>query len=555
MHTILLGQIILEVTIHWGQFPVEEVARKTHMFRATGLGIANTASIHMLMGHPYDSEESRNVASSLMSIMTGYSYFTSALMAKKLGAFEKYDINKTSMLEVIRNHARVSGARTDKYERFSYKPVKLNHNILHKLGLGSMSNLTKNVWNNTVELGEKCGFRNAQVTVIAPTGTIAFAMSCEATSIEPFFAHSIYKKLAGGGGMMIVNPLIPQVLKKLGYNDEEIKIASKEIEIGEIESCDIIKKEHLSIFDTANKCGKGQRYISPMGHVKMMASLTPMVSGAISKTVNLPKEATVEEISSIFIESYRLGVKGLTVYRDGSKASQPLNTTTGEVSEVTKFEELQYKDLVKIAYKFQKDNSEFPKRNRPSGILSAKKHEAIIDGIKLLINVAFYDDGKLAEIYIVADKEGSLIKGLLDSLSKLISKMIQYSIPVEDIIRTLKGQKYEPHGYVSLHPYIKFVDSISDLVSKILEIEIGDYSSCQVKPKTETKVVKKAIKVSESNQIPIKEETIKPKAKDISKIKGRKLYGQTCPECGSDKMIQNGVCKVCANCGQTTGCS
>lgn len=498
------------------------------------------------MGLPYDSDEARAVASGLTSLLTGYSYFTSSLIAKKLGTFEKYDINKKYMLEVIRNHARVSGARNDKYERLLYKPIKLNHSILHKLNLDDLSNTVKQIWEDTINLGENYGFRNAQVTVIAPTGTIAFAMDCEATSIEPFFAYVIYKKLAGGGGMSIINPLIPQTLKNLNYEQENIKSITKEIENGNIENCDLIKKEHLAIFDTANKIGKGNRFIDPMGHVKMMASLTPMVSGSISKTVNLPTEATIEDMSNIFLESYKLGIKGITVYRDNCKASQPLNTSMTDETKNTKFEDMKYNDLVKTAYDLAK-KVENPVRNIPQGILEGHKHRAVIDGLKLQIKIFRYrKTNKICEIYITADAEGTLIKGLLDSLSKQTSKLLQYNAPIKDIIKSLKGQKYEPHGFVTDHPYIKFADSISDLIAKVLEIEIGDYSSCQVKPENyiETNHITK-IQNNQNNDIKIK--TTEPK--------GEKVYGKTCPMCGSSHMRKNGTCYVCEDCGSTTGCS
>lgn len=547
LHTVFLWELVLEFTVHWGQFPVEEVARKTHMFRTTGLGIANTASIHLLMGHPYDSEEARTVAASIMSMMTGYAYLASALMAKKVGTFEAYSINEQYMLEVIRNHARVSGSRSDKYERLNYKPVKLNHALLNKLGWNNVSENVKLVWNATVAAGEKYGYRNAQATVIAPTGTIAFAMDCEATSIEPFFAHTIYKKLVGGGGMVIVNPLIEKALSQLGYRDDELTIISEAINAGNIESCPLIKPEHLAIFDTANKIGTGQRYIAPMGHVKMMAALMPMVSGAISKTVNLPKEATKEDMSFIFFEAFKLGVKGITCYRDGCKATQPLNNTTALDKKVT-LADLGYHDLLKKAQDMQYA-ALHPERIKPHGIVDGHKHVAVLDGLKLQVKIFFYEETKeICEIYVTADKEGTLVKGLLDSLSKQMSKMFQYNVPIQDIIKSLKGQKYEPHGFVTEHPYIKYADSISDLIAKILEIEIGDYSSCQVKPV----VAEMAKQVIAATSKPAMVEIKKP---DLHAAKGERVYGKTCPSCGSNKMQKNGTCYVCIECGSTTGCS
>jgi len=543
LQAILLGQLILEATINKGQFPTEDVARRTHLFRTTGLGIANLAGLLLVLGLPYDSDESRNLASSLMSICTGYSYFTSSLMAKEIGAFAKYEINKSYMLEVIRNHARVSGAREDKYERLTYKPIKLNHSLLNTLGFKYLSDNVKTIWNNTIKLGEEHGYRNSQTTVIAPTGTIAFAMDCEATSTEPFFAHIIYKKLASGGGMSIVNPLIPLALRNLGYSEEDINIINDKITAQQIESCPQLKEEHLPIFDTANKCGSGTRYIQPMGHVKMMAALTPMVSGAISKTVNLPNNATVNDFEQVQLESWRLGVKGIALYRDNCKASQPLNSTDDTNSEL-KFEDMKYKDLVKIAYDLS-SKLERPVRNKPKGILDGHKHCAVIDGLKLQIKLFRYQDtNKICEIYVTADAEGTLAKGLLDSLSKQTSKMLQYNAPITDVIKSLKGQKYEPHGFVTEHPYIKYADSISDLLAKILEIETGDYSSCQIKPEGYVKTDHDIIEVISKSPNQIK------KSKE-----GTKVYGKSCSSCGSSHMRKNGTCFVCEDCGTTTGCS
>jgi ribonucleoside-diphosphate reductase alpha chain len=341
-HAVTLAQIILEVTIHWGQFPTEDIARRTHYFRTTGQGIANTGALHMIMAHPYDSEVARNVGAAVIGILTGHAYTVSALMAEKIGAFPKYNINKAAMLKVIRNHARAAGAIISDFEELSYTPVSINHDLLINNNLANLSEYVKTSWLNALNIGSKYGYRNAQVSVIAPTGTIALAMDCATTSIEPFFAHVVYKKLAGGGMMELVNPYISIALKKLGYTPDQIKdieeyVLRKEtvtqngysyerIADGKLEGCPHLKEEHLPVFDTANVCGSGKRVITPMAHVKYVAALTPLVSGAISKTVNLPHAATVEDFNTVHIDAWRLGVKCIALYRDGSKASQPLNS-------------------------------------------------------------------------------------------------------------------------------------------------------------------------------------------------------------------------------------
>jgi ribonucleoside-diphosphate reductase alpha chain len=378
-HAIALIQLVLEATIHHGQFPTEDIARRTHMFRATGLGIANTGTLHMLMGHPYDSDEARTIAASLMSLVTGYSYFTSSLMAQEIGPFEKFNINKKYMLEVIRNHARVSGARKDAYERLSYKPVELDHAILSELGYEDISNEIKNVWTDAVSYGEAFGYRNAQVTVLAPTGTISFAMDCGTTSIEPNFGLVVFKKLAGGGYMKMVNPAIEITLNLLGYEEVQIKeIMEYILEHGIVEGAPYVKEQHYAIFDTANKANGGTRFISPMGHVKMLAALTPMVSGSISKTVNLPSDATVDDFKMINIEAWRLGIKSIALYRDGSKASQPLNSITKDKEK--SIEDMTYAELMEYAKSLK---SELDKKNSGEVVNDIIPETFIHDGVEM----------------------------------------------------------------------------------------------------------------------------------------------------------------------------
>lgn len=545
-HAIKLIQLVLESTIHWGQFPTKDIARKSYKFRTTGLGLTNLGMLFMLMAIPYDSDEARTIAASLSSIMTGYSYYISALIAEKVGSFECFEINKHHMLKVIKNHALAALGDKENLRDLAYTPLVINHNILKKMGLKSISKYLEAIWNNTIEAGENFGFRNAQVTVLAPTGTIAFAMDCATTSSEPFFSHVAYKKLVGGGFMEIVNPAIPAALNKLEYSEEEIEkiveyVLRKDengiIVDGKIEGAPFLKPEHYNIFDTANKCGTGIRFISPEGHVKMMGAITPHITGAISKTVNLPNEATVEDIKKIYELSWKIGVKSIALYRDGCKACQPLNTAKGKrkeksLKDYTYNELLQFAQSKGIIYK--------PLRVKPLGIRQAHVHEAAIDGLKLYITTSFYDNGSLGEIYVSSGRQGSLTKGLLDSLSTTISKMLQYGVPPQDIASMYRGQKYEPSGYVTGHPYIKFVDSISDLISKIIDIELGDYSHCQVKPES----------LGKEN---IKEYNLYNK--NLNYTSNDFLYGEVCPTCKSTKMVKNGTCKVCTECGTTTGCS
>lgn len=563
LHIIALNQLLLEASIHWGQFPTKDIARKTYLFRTTGLGIANLSSLLMVMGLPYDSKEARTLASSLVGILTGYSYYISSLMAKEIGPFEKYELNKPYMLKVIRNHCRVVGVLNSPYENLNYIPIQVNHALLKSLNLDNLSKALKDVWNLALSSGETYGYRNAQVSVIAPTGTISFAMDCSATSIEPFFSHMVYKKLSGGGYMTLSNPIISYALRNLGYSEDEVNdiihyITRKEIVCdsgiqyeriidGKIEGAPHLKEEHLAIFDTANLCGTGERYIAPEGHVKMVAALTPLISGAISKTVNLPNIATVDDFKNIIIMSWELGVKGISLYRDGSKFSQPLNTSLTKNSD-TKLDDLSYGELLLKAKSMEKSLSISTKRHKPIGIRYGTTHPAQIEDVKIYTTVNRNENDDICEIYITTDREGTIIMGLLNSLSKSISIMLQYHVPASDISKMLRGQKYEPYGFVQKHPYIKYVSSISDLISKIIDIELGDFSRCQIKP---SKTLCKDNSSSSRKEISADKET---KSLSITDT-GDRIYGSTCPTCSSTKMVKNGTCMVCLDCGSTTGCS
>jgi ribonucleoside-diphosphate reductase alpha chain len=434
------------------------------------------------------------------------------------------------------------------YEDLSYMPARVDNRLLDSIGYDYMSDALKGVWSEAMDAGKRYGYRNAQVTVLAPTGTIAFAMDCATTSSEPFFSHVVYKKLVGGNFMEIINPCIPQTLEKLGYSLDEINditayVLRKEggvIVDGKIEGAPHLRTEHYKIFDTANKCGTGERYILPEGHVKMMAALTPNVTGAISKTVNVPNSATEEDIKNIYLLSWKLGVKAIAIYRDGCKETQPLNTAAGANKEKT-LEELPYDELLEKAKNTKPIYK--PLRVKPSGIRSARVHEACINGLKLYITTSFYENGNIGELYVSSGRQGSLVKGLLDSISTTISEMLQYGVPAEDISRMYRGQKFEPSGFVTGHPYIKYVDSISDLISKIIDIELNNFTYCQAKPDF-IDSNENSLQAGNTSFVDTKNYS----AKDF-------LYGEVCPVCKSNKMIKNGTCKVCTECGSSTGCS
>ena len=530
LHTIFLIQLALEATIHWGQFPTEDIARRSYLFRTTGLGLTNLGTLFMCMGLPYDSDEARNIGAALCSLITGYSYYTSALMAEKVGPFPCYEINKLAMKRVIHNHARAtSNTGAVGFKDLSYEPVCIDTEIIGSLGYDAILEHLHEVWVDAIAAGEKHGYRNAQVTALAPTGTISFAMDCATTSSEPFFSHVAYKKLVGGNYMAIVNPAIPAALNWLGYSEKQIaditgyvmqKNDKGELLDGKIEGAPYLINEHYEVFDTANKCGTGSRAISPAGHVKMMGALTPHITGAISKTVNLDSEATIDDVKDIYRYAWQLGIKAITVYRDGCKSTQPLNSH--KAADVDDPQRVELRHI------------------KPLGIRNARVHEAEINGMKLYITVSFYEDRRVGEIYVTAGRQGSLIKGLLDSLSTTVSKMLQYGVPAAEIARIYRGQKYEPNGIVIGHPYIKFVDSISDLISKIIDIERGDFNYCQLKPDGYV-------------TLPPKDQLRDPARNRYNY--GDYVHGETCPNCKDNKMIRNGTCSVCSACGTTTGCS
>ncbi|MCL2350221.1 MAG: vitamin B12-dependent ribonucleotide reductase [Defluviitaleaceae bacterium] len=664
-HVIKLVQMVLEATIHWGQFPTADIARKSYKFRTTGIGLTNLGALLMHMGLPYDSERARSLVAALCSIMTGCSYHTSALMAETIGSFEFYDINAEHMQRVIRNHAAAAGVR-EGFEEMPYEPMVIKHDNLYRIGMGELIDTLKECWAAAIEHGAQHGYRNAQVSVLAPTGTIAFAMDCDSTSAEPFFSHVAFKKLVGGGSMIVENGAIVHGLKKLGYAPKQIEniveyIMRKDdngnLVDGKIEGAPFISDnpEHLRVFDTANRCGSGERFLSPEAHVKMLAALTPHVTGAISKTVNLPRTATPDYIKEIYRLSWQLGVKAVALYRDGSKENQPLNNdkkethgrvkprgirkarvheaifaeagtrvyvivsfygkddgelegklaevfiVSGRQGSLTKglleamgigiSKSLQHgmpADEIADMYKgqiyepnglvtghpFVKNASSISDlvsqiiakeaggydledvapvkasykngggRTKPVGIRAAHIHEARVDATQVFVIASYYgnDDKKkldttkdknpLCEIFVFCGEQGTTVKGMLGSLARTISISLQSGVPAQNIAKMNRHQAYDPAGLVSGHPYIGAVSSVSDLISKVIEISYGDYTNCQMKPEGETTTTTKT--------------SFNPQ--EI-------LYGENCTSCGSDKMVQSGVCKVCVNCGTTTGCS
>lgn len=541
LHAITLIQMVLEATIHWGVFPTKQIAKNTYMYRTTGLGLTNIGAFLMTYGIPYDSDEGRAIASALCGIMTAQSYATSAQMAKRLGAFKEYDKNKNAMLNVISKHK----------EAFDNIPTELVSSILSTSNLNHIDS----IWADAQVKGNKYGFRNAQVTVLAPTGTIAFAMDCDSTSSEPFFSHMTYKKVADGSFMEIVNQIIPVALERIGYDKNQISDIVEYIKTGDgkIEGAPHLKEEHLPIFDTANRCGSGTRYLSPEAHVKMVAAIQPHISGGISKTVNLPADATVEDIKNIYLMAWKLGCKCIALYRDGSKVVQPLTTTKDDVKDPEDITKLSYMELVDVVKDLMKQVEELKGNNQidrkrlpyePTCIKNAVK----MDGFTFHIQRSFYDDGRLGEIFATVGKQGDTVKGLMEVLCVLISKTLQYGIPADVISSILRNTEFSPKGLVQQHPNIKSAMSIPDLISKFIDISVGDYTYCQVKPE---EIESKPIQPTQgylNNEIDT--DSLKKTA-----VVAKRVYGKRCNECGSGHIVKAGTCYYCQECGSSTGCS
>lgn len=537
LHAISMIQLVLEASIHWGVFPTKQIAENTYLYRTTGLGLTNMGALLMSIGVPYDSDAGRTINATLCSMMTAQSYFTSTWMAKNVGSFPEFEKNRSEMLHVIEMH----GAAFDRVKKTAAKNRLFN--------ASDMDELSK-LWTKTLKRGEKYGYRNAQVTVLAPTGTIAFAMDCESTSSEPFFSHKTYKKIVDGSFMEMVNKVIPIGLGTLGYTQDQITDITEYIKNGDgkIEGAPHLKEGHLPIFDTANRCGSGERYLSPMAHVKMVAAMQPHLSGGISKTVNLPADATVEDIKNIYMEAWKLGCKCIALYRDGSKVVQPLTTKKDEVSDPNDISKLNYMELLELTKDLMikdKECETHPSIHRERMPFEPKciKNAVKMDGYTFHIQRSFYDDGRLGEIFATVGKQGDTVKGLMEVLCILISKTLQYGIPADVISSILRNTEFGPNGLVRQHPNIKAASSIPDLISKFIDISIGDYTYCQNKPEP-----KPTDDTNDSDKSD--EKVITP-----SGLEGVRVYGKRCTVCGSIHMIKAGTCHYCQDCGASTGCS
>ncbi|MFT3837147.1 MAG: vitamin B12-dependent ribonucleotide reductase [Myxococcaceae bacterium] len=497
----LLG---MEIVVGFSKYPTEKITKNSHDYRPLGLGYANLGALLMASGHAYDSDEGRNYAAAITSLMAGQAYLQSAKIASQMGPFQGYEKNAQPMLGVIRKHRKAS------YQ-------------LHDKGVAeTLWDAQKLAWDEALAAGEQHGYRNSQVTVLAPTGTIGFMMDCDTTGIEPDIALIKYKKLVGGGLLKIVNNTVSPALKQLGYTQQEIEGIINYLDKNEtIEGAPFLKADHLSVFDCAFKPAKGSRSIHYLGHLRMMGATQPFLSGAISKTVNLPNEATIEDIEQAYLEAWKLGLKAVAVYRDGCKKSQPLNTK-------------------KDAEKAQADAAvvERAARRRLPDERKAITHKFSIAGHDGYITVGMYEDGTPGELFITMAKEGSTVSGLMDSFACTTSLALQYGVPLKVLADKLSHMRFEPSGFTG-NPDLPIAKSITDyifrwLAKKFLPSEEGQ---------------------AEAQELELKAAVATPPPPPLSRQTFlNQADAPPCHVCGTIT-VRNGACYKCHNCGATSGCS
>ncbi|MFN4313097.1 MAG: vitamin B12-dependent ribonucleotide reductase [Chitinophagaceae bacterium] len=695
-----LWTVVLEISVLMAQFPSKEVAQLSYEYRTLGLGYANLGTLLMVSGIPYDSEEARGIAGAITAIMTGIAYKTSAEMAKALGAFPRYEENKEHMMRVMRNH-RLAAYDADEYENLSLKPMGLKARYCPDMLLKAACK----AWDDAVELGEKYGYRNAQATVIAPTGTIGLVMDCDTTGVEPDFALVKFKKLSGGGYFKIINQSVPVALRNLGYTAEQtdaiIKYAvgsasfagapfinhqtlsekgfiAEEIKrldaavssafdiafvfnkytLGEeclqrlgfvpdqynnfewsllealgftdeqieaandfvcgtmmLEGAPFLKAEHLPVFDCANKCGKkGQRYIHAHGHIRMMGATQPFISGAISKTINLPHEASVEEIADAYLLSWELGLKACALYRDGSKLSQPLSNKSdkkkkkedgaaaaaGQIEEavvagsnIVDLSRLTVEELLEEVQKRVQASPDTKLKRKLASIverrsLPAKRRgftqKAKINGQAIFLRTGEYGDGTLGEIFIDMAKEGATMRSMMNCFAISISIGLQYGVPLEEFVDKFAFTKFDPSGFVE-HPNIKSTTSIVDFIFRVLGYEYlgrtdlvhvldkpevmntgnDDWddipSNLEYAKEPELSSVRITPSAGSASTQPVKNQRVSQPVKADTSMdavnaaaKNMQSDAPACNVCGHI-MMRSGTCYKCLNCGNQGGCS
>jgi ribonucleoside-diphosphate reductase alpha chain len=489
-----------EIIVGNASYPTPSIGRNSDLFRPLGLGYANLGALLMALGMPYDSEGGRAYSAAITALMCGEAYHTSALVAGDLSPFAEFPLNREPMLRVIRKHRAAAG---------KINPAHVPSDLY---------SAAQKSWSDALVEGEKHGFKNSQVTVLAPTGTIGFMMDCDTTGVEPDIALIKYKKLVGGGLLKIVNQTVPEALRRLKYNEAQINDVIKYIDENEtIEGAPHLKEEHLPVFDCAFKPLNGVRSIHYMGHLRMMGAVQPFLSGAISKTVNMPEDATVDQVEEAYLEAWKLGLKALAIYRDGSKRSQPLNTSMKESKQAAEASK--------------------PVRRRLPDERQSITHKFSVAGHDGYLTVGMYDDGTPGEIFVRMAKQGSVVSGLMDTVATAISVSLQYGVPLKVLVDKFSHSRFEPSGFTN-NPQIPIAKSIVDYIFRWL-----------------------GYKFMKSEEVAQTEATPAADAGHVAAIQAheRQVFqtqadAPPCPECGTI-MVRNAACYKCLNCGTTNGCS
>ena len=515
-----------EILVDNASYPTPKIADNSHKFRPLGLGYANLGALLMSMALPYDSDEGRDVAGAVTALMCGEAYAQSSRIAERMGAFSGYDVNREPMLDVIRMH------------REAMRGIKPDH-VQPELYLAAQES-----WDTALTHGEKFGFKNSQVTVLAPTGTIGFMMDCDTTGIEPDLALVKYKKLVGGGVIKIVNNTVPQALMKLGYTPEQTsEIVSYIDKNGAVEGAPHFKAEHLPVFDCSLAAGPHGRSISWTGHVHMMAAAQPFLSGAISKTINMPEESTVEDIANAYAESWKMGLKAVAIYRDNSKRSQPLSAAKKEEKKT---------EAAPQAEPMQRELFARAQREKMPVERASVTHKFSVGGHEGYITVGMYEDGRPGEVFIKMSKEGSTLSGVMDGLALTLSIGLQYGVPLKVFVDKLLNTRFEPSG-ISANPNIRFVSSVLDYLARWLggRFISADYLKLSGAPAEVSSMAPPvaAIPMLQVSAMP----AMKAPAASMSPSNAHE-GAPTCSECGM-LMVPNGACYKCENCGSTSGCS
>jgi ribonucleoside-diphosphate reductase alpha chain len=566
-----------EILVDNASYPTAKIARNSHDFRPLGLGYANLGAVLMASGLPYDSEAGRDVAAAITALMHGEAYLQSSRLAEEMGPFAGYAVNRDPFLGVISMHRQSLG---------NINPRNVSSNLW---------DAAKKTWDDCLASGMKYGYRNAQVTVLAPTGTIGFMMDCDTTGVEPDLALVKYKKLVGGGLIKIVNHVVPKALRKLGYSEEQAaEIVNYISQHSTIEGAPHLKPEHLPVFDCSLKPAKGKRAIHYMGHVRMMAAVQPFLSGAISKTVNMPEEATVEDVANVYIEAWRLGLKAIAIYRDGSKRTQPLTTSKRQESEVRSPRSLGSDGLHRSPEIGQESEAPTPGsaailaagglearapqppapsssgpvppstarpfRRKLADERRAITHKFSIGGHEGYLTVGLYEGGLPGEIFITMAKEGSTVSGLMDSFATAISLALQYGVPLKVLCDKFSHSRFEPSGWTP-NPDIRMAKSVMDYIFRWLAIkflpgEAQPREDPSGSPLNGANMEKAMGLTTQFTRATGERATVYPDGSMQPSLAGVEQSDDapSCSDCGAI-MVRNGAWYRCMNCGSTTGSS